>query len=357
MILYSYFKRIKSKILGYLGFYHTLFLSVLLPRGDKRVYFQVDEIIPNRYLYNFLKFFKICGYTIYLPVNVKFIATMHKKNGEFQYSSWILKEEVKLGRPRKPYLFISREVLSNAYFNDKKVVNEYHVPMSEYPAMYFYNIETPYIKKASSRKNSVFMSGNIDDSFYNKISESPFFSIISRRKVYEYLKNKSESYLEVRSYYDLSYFIRSSIDEKILIINCSEHFRIPIREVKNILVNFNFYLGLPGMVMPQSHNIIEAMSVGCIPVLHLTYAKTFEPPLEHYHNAFTYESLEELEKLIKEALKLDVDLIQKIQNQVLTYYFENLSPKGVVNKIENNQFSKIYIQAEAASLNLLKKHE
>lgn len=357
MILYSYLKRIKNRISAYFCYYQTLISSTSLPAGSKRAYLQIDEIIPNRYLYNFIKFFKICGYNIYLPKNKKLIADLNKNKGEYLYSSWILKEGVKLGEPKKPYIFIAREVLSNAYFNNEKAGNEYHVPMSEYPAMYFKGLELPPIIEARSRKNSIFMSGNIDERYYDKISASPFFSIPSRRKVYKHLKNSSGLYFEVRSYDDLSNFIRSDIDEKILMINCSEHFRIPIREVKNILVNFNFYLGLPGVVMPQSHNIIEAMSVGCIPVIHSTYAKTFEPPLMHLQNALIYEDLDEIEELIKKAFKLDLNLIQELQDQVLKYYTENLSPKAVVNRIEKNEFSKIYIQAEAASLNLLKEHE
>lgn len=357
MIFVSCFKRLKNNLYVNYSFYTTLISSSLSSKGFKRAYLQIEDIIPNRYLYNFLKFFKICGYTLYLPKNKQLVATLHKKDGEFQYGSWILKEGIKLGEPKKPYLLIGRKKLSNDYFNKKRGVNAYHVPMSEYPEIYLYDLQLPIIKETSSRKNSVFMSGNIDKRVYDNLSNSPFFSIPSRLSVYNYLKNNSELYHEVTSYEELSDFIQSDIDKKIVIVDSSNHFRLPLRQLKNTLVNFNFYLALPGVCMPQCHNLIEAMSVGCIPIIHLTYAKEFEPSLKHYHNAIIYEGLEEVEKIIKESLELDLNFIQRMKNNVIKYYKENLSPQGVVNKIENNSFSKIYIHAEIASLKLLKQHE
>lgn len=349
MLLYNFRRKLYRFLRDNYYFYSRVLKSWFVPKGSKTIFLEVEDLVLNRYLYTFVKFFQLSGYTVYLPENKKIISSLSRNKGEFVYSSWILDEGVKFGTPAQPCLSFSKDQLSNNYFEGKTSPGAYKVPMSEHPAMYKFSVETPEIHQARSRKNSLFMSGNIDPMFYNRIAKSVNFSLPSRLKVYNFLQQK-EYYLNIKSKKELYSFIRSQTDNKVIIVDTSQEFRIPLEELKNILVNFNFFLALPGIWIPQSHNIIEAISVGCIPVLHKSYAQQFYPPLQHMKNALIFDSLENLEEVILLCFQLEVDKVETLQKEILDYFDKNLSPRAVVETIERNNFSKIYLQAEERSL-------
>ena len=352
MIFYKTRRKIKRWVQDNFQFYKTLFITQFAPERPKKVFLEIDEIALNRYLYNFIKFFTLNDYTVYIPRNKKVISTLNRKEGEFIYASWILKEQVKLGKPRKVDMVISKEQLSNDYFG-KPSENTYFIPMSEYPGMYRNNIHQDSKGINGKRNRSVFMSGNMDAVHYNRISKAGFFEIPSRREVAEFIQRQSY-YHDIRSLEDLKRFIKGQNDHKVILIDTSKQFRIPLNELKNLLQRFHFYLALPGILIPQSHNLIEAMSVGCIPIIHKTYAGLMCPVLKHMETALLYDSLEELDELVLSSFNLEEDIMDSLHENVLEYYNRHLTPSAVVKKLEENEFAKIYIQAEHISLNLIK---
>jgi len=355
MFLYQIRHKIRKAIIGNFQYYFNFLKSQRIKSKEKRVFIDIRDVMLNRYLYNFIKFFQLNGYTVYLPKDKKMISILSKKKGEFLYGSWILQEEVKFGKPTVWDLAITRTQLSNDYFGITKGLNEFQVPMSEHPTFYFYGVEIPIIDINNRRKNSVFMSGNIDATYYNDISESRFFNVISRREVADFIMNQPY-YLDLGTLDDLNNFINTDNDSKVLLIDTKEKFRISVRDLKTILIQFNFYLALPGILIPQSHNLIEAMSVGCIPVIHKNYAALFTPALKHKENAIVYCNLKELDSQLLELFKLDDTIVDSMRGRVYRYYQNYLSPKSIVNKIEHNDFSKIYVQAEGKSLGFLNKN-
>lgn len=352
MILFKARRKVKKWVQDNYRFYKSLIICGFNTKGGKKVFIEIDEIALNRYLYNFIKFFTLNDYTVYIPRNKKVISILNQKSGEFVYGSWILKEQVKLGKPKTVNLVITKDQLSNDYFF-KSGENAYHVPMSEYPGIYRNNIQPDKNKAGLRRKRSVFMSGNIDTVHYKKISTAGFFEIPSRSEVAEFIRAQPY-YGETGSLKALKSFINRETDHKVILIDTSKQFRIPLNELKELLQGFHFYLALPGILIPQSHNLIEAMSMGCIPLVHKTYARLMYPCLKHMENALVYDSLEELNELILKSFNLEEAQIDSLQENVLEYYNRHLSPAAVVKKIEENDFSKIYIQAEYISLNLSK---
>ena len=352
MILYKTRRNLRKWLQDNHRFYKSLIISKFRSEGQKKVFIEIDEIALNRYLYSFIKFFKLKGYTVYIPKNKKVISTLNRKRGEFLYGSWILKEQVKLGKPKKPDLVITREQLSNDYFGKAKE-NSYHVPMSEYPGIYRNGIRYNPDGFTGNRKWSVFMSGNIDAAHYKKISKAGYFDIPSRRDVAEFIQAQ-QYYYETRSIDALRSFISGEPDHKVIIIDTSQQFRIPMNELKELLQGFHFYLALPGILIPQSHNLIEAMSVGCIPIIHKSYAELMHPILKHKETALIYNSLEELNDLILKSFNLEESQLDQLHENIFEYYDRHLSSSAVVKKVEQGDFSKIYIQAEYISLNILR---
>lgn len=354
MLFYPFRHKCRKLITESCYYYRNILKSKLVKPSDKTIYIDISGIVLNRYLYNFISFFLISGFTVYLPKNRKMISLLSKTKGEFLYASWILKEKIKFGMPIQPDFCITKSQLSNNYFGLSNSLKEFHVPMSEYPAFYFYRLKIPLIDLNKKRKNSIFMSGNMDPTYYNNISKSKLFNVLSRRGVADFLTKKSY-YLKISSLDRLKDFIKSKNDNNAILIDTKENFRIPFKELKSILIEFNYYLALPGIFIPQSHNLIESMSVGCIPILHENYANLFTPSLQHMKNAVLYNSLEELDGKISVLFSLDESFVFDLKKNVYEYYKQYLSPISIVNTIISNDFSKIYIQAEQKSLELLFK--
>lgn len=354
MILYKFRRKIRRNIFDNFNYSFVLIKCFFTKSKNKKIFIDITEIEKNRYVYNFIKFFKLNGYTVYIPRDKSLISRLSIKNGEFKYASFILKKDTKIGKPKidKYTIILDKEMLSNDYFKEKDNQNSYYVPMSQYPILYD---DISVIQKNDflvKRKKTVFMAGNFNPEFYNNISQEGFFEILSRREVFDFIKQQNY-YHHLTSFEDLLLFTETEIDSKVLLVDTTKDFRIGLKKIKFVLERFDFFMALPGIDIPQSHNLIEAMEMGCIPIIHKNYADLFFPVLQHDQTAIIYETFEELDTCIKEAFKIKEEEILLLRRNVLEYYEKFLSPKVIVNNVVNNSYNKIFIQAERASLNLL----
>lgn len=359
MILYKFRKKAKNAFMDNINFIKINIVSLFTKSKIKVIYFDITGIALNRYLFNLIHFFKLNGFTVYLPNDKNMISVLSKNKGEFKFASWILKENIKLGIPKKKEdaCFLKKKVLSNDYFNPKykdSFLNVYHVPMSQFPYMYFLNEKIDSIDLLVKRKRSIFMCGNFNPDLYSSISNNTVFNIYSRKEIVDFI-HSNDYYYKIESYADLIFFIKNKLDNKVLLIDSTNDFNIELNQLKFILNNFDFYLALPGIIIPQSHNLIEAMEMGCIPVIQKSYANLFYPPLIHLETAIVFDSKEHLGFLIRDIFRLSEKNIIDLRKNVLHYYDKYLSPKAIVETIINGNFDKILIQGEHISLNLLNK--
>ena len=315
---------------------------------NKRVYFDIGEVKLNRYLANLVIYFHIANYTIYLPRNKKIIEELSAKNGEWRYVNLILRCRIKFVKKRKIDPSNIWEIkLSNDYYRIEDD-SSYRVPIGQYPYLYtHYNF--PKILPSEHRINSLFMSGNIDSWYYSKLDSNPHFEMPSRLKIFNYLRSQS-SYHTLNSMVDWQCFMRNPINKVIIIIDKSTQFSLPYREHKIGLCNFQFYLAMPGIEVPESHNLIEAIKNGCIPVIHEEYAKLMNPPLIDGQNAVIYRELSQLNNIIQNAFNMREEQISLMSDDVVKYYNEYLDPKAIVKKIVSGQFKTILVQGEVYSL-------
>ncbi len=179
------------------------------------------------------------------------------------------------------------------------------------------------------------------------------FTLLSLIAVYEYLHKKGLLFVtETRD--DLQNFIKSEDDTRVILVNRLV-FDITMPQLRSLLSEFDFYFALPGVIMPFSHNIIEAMSVGSIPFLQQEYAAMFKPALVPEINAITFKDASDLVKQLDYLLNLSPERIASLRKHVYAYYYEHLAPQAVVKKIDQGLTGKIYLQAEHYSVELLKK--
>ncbi len=352
------FYKQRKQLVDHFSYLKILAKAYFIPVREKALYIDISKLEINRYLAAFLRMISIQGYTIYIPNDKKVIKILNKSKGEFIYTSWLLSDKIlKFGSPPsnlKDQISISADQLSNDYFSSKNLNYVYHVPMCCYPLFYKNRQILEGLNLSSSRrKRSVFMTGNFDAEYYGEIDNSPVFNQPSRKRIVNFLKEKQ--YHEITSSISqLEEYISGNKDKSVILINTKEDFRIPFTSLFDYLTKFEFFLALPGITIPQSHNLIEAMACGCIPIIHKEYAGLMQPPLEDGINAFLFSDLEELHELILRIFEIQDSLYYKISKNVTFYYTSFLTPEAVVNKIIKPEIDCIYIQAEHISLNFLK---
>ena len=125
----------------------------------------------------------------------------------------------------------------------------------------------------------------------------------------------------------------------------AEELDIPMNELRDLLGWFDFYFALPGTDVPFAHNIIEAMSAGCVPFLQEGYANLFQPPLIDGVQAVTFKDLNDLEIRLRYLQGVSLQTTASMRENVRQYYQNYLTPRGVVARIEHGDYEKLYLQA------------
>lgn len=316
----------------------------------------------HRYFYTFVKFLSLSGYTIYLPeFSFEFFKEkVYQKNLEsWNYYNLIYKEGLvvfeKKAKKRSKAICIKKDQLDANFFKPyflPKSEEYIHIPMSMHPQFYHLNLWNQALDFSKARKKSVFMVGNFTREHYSGFEKTPFKQP-SRVQVVDYLKDKN-LIAPVSNTDELNEFLKSEDDQKCIILD-SKKTPVHINELRQTLSQFFFYIVLPGVIMPFSHNVIECLSTGTIPIIHENYAQLFTPELEHMKTAIIFKDLEDLAIKLEEAYSMDDQTLNGMTSNILAYYNNYLTPQKVVELIESNPNKKIYLQAEHLSVRLLEK--
>lgn len=132
-------------------------------------------------------------------------------------------------------------------------------------------------------------------------------SATARRRQYPvvFAGNTSRDYADfdstlwgMPSRFETAEFLRSQGYERLF------HSNLQTDEYVQLLSQAHFFLALPGLYMPFSHNLYESIFSGCIPIIHNNYRRMLEEPLRTILKPFGWDNHEELCTLI---LKIDSD--------------------------------------------------
>jgi len=203
-----------------------------------------------------------------------------------------------------------------------------------YPVQYkFYKAPafTSGVKK-SNRNLKIFFAGDINEIKYGKEQIRKYFDVIPRLEVINFILSniwKSRK-LENESGKSLLKQWLNSTDY----VN-----EVIISEVKTkeedwlkILSKTDFFICPPGVRIPWSHNCVEAMSAGAIPILE--YAELFYPKLENMKNCLSYTNYSELQMAIEKALAMEPSEIENMRKNVFNYYNDYLSIDSITKEIK-----------------------
>jgi hypothetical protein len=105
-----------------------------------------------------------------------------------------------------------------------------------------------------------------------------------------------------------------------------EKHKLSMRDYMDAMSRSDFFICPPGVRMPHSHNLIEAMSAGTIPITN--YHSYMQPPLTPNGNCLAFSTVEELERVINSALCMPAGEIQRLREGVISYYDEYVEPES-----------------------------
>lgn len=195
------------------------------------------------------------------------------------------------------------------------------------------NTENEFIFNEDRSLRIIFAGNAHEESYDNDVIKSGF-SLLSRNEILERTKNKLGDLPGVDLIIDKSK-LGSIVDfsqKRVAILDFSWshhsggdlHNRIEWKDWFTFLANADFFLACPGIRMPYSHNVVEAMYVGTIPILEFPHF--FSPPLEDLIHCIAFgKGKRTLEEALELSLKMKDEQITTMRQNVLDYRVKHLS--------------------------------
>lgn len=201
-------------------------------------------------------------------------------------------------------------------FNYKKVytTDEYvkeAVPYIMHPRNYM--IAKPELLE---KLVGIVMSGNFEAKIYDSDLITKNFNLLNRWQIYNEITQHT-SIVSIRGIEFKEQFSKSFFLDKFVVMKWQQG-AIPSDEWRYYLSSAKFLFCAPGMTMPMCHNVIEAMSVGVVPIIN--YQNWLNPSLIDGKNALLYQSEESIHKVIDRALQMSHQEYKQLQNNVKEYY-------------------------------------
>ncbi|QQS39773.1 MAG: hypothetical protein IPM63_10325 [Acidobacteriota bacterium] len=316
---------------------------------DRIAYVDVTEPALERYFYCFVKFLQLGGFSVYLRFRPKLLLNL-RNYSELIYE--IPGFRVSFGDPGKADLVIrdrpsnSRTeeelLLSTDYFNAANDPEGFAFPYSMHPLIYHLGLDDQITSlRARQRESRIFFYSANLESYRNPEMET-LFGKLNREGVAEVVRNYAS---------DLT------PDEMPAAIRLAEDERIPFEDWLPTLAASSFFVAAPGVVMPYSHNLLEAMAVGTIPITE--YPELFHPPLEDGMNCIRFSGREGLREALGRACRLREDEIDALRKRVVEYYDTYLDPESAVSQLLSSADSveRIYLLSGHLSVSALKKRK
>ena len=314
-----------------------------------RVRLDLSRFYYSRYFYSFVKCLALEG----VGVDLRFRPQTLHALSRAQYGEMVLAERlVTLGRGSgsDPLLSDSPGGIRFGVF-DFQVSRDpsvYDVPMAQHPLMYARGLWNQPVAFRKPRSSVLFI-GNSEPGTYSKIDQDGVFDVVGRVRLRQLLSQSGLS-RELRQGEGLS----DAENGRVLLVDSSQH-PIPMDRFRPEVAGFGFFLCAPGVFMPLCHNLVEAMSVGTIPLIQRSYAELLDPVLEHGRNAIVFDGEADLVERIEEALAMDPARIAEMRRAVLEYYESHLSPRAVVARILRPGLREVRMLAGERSVGLLRE--
>lgn len=181
-----------------------------------------------------------------------------------------------------------------------------------------------------TRTIRLMFSGNFSPRYANPEIESRYGKR-NRTQIIESLRSGlTDSEMLTVTEANADALIGSTPDPRFVFVDTSTGFRIAKDQWLATLGRCAFFLACPGVDMPLSHNLVEAMSVGAIPVTQC--GDYFDPPLRHGQECFAHDG-HDVVTAVRTVLAMDTGEISRMRDSVLAYYERYLTPQAFARRV------------------------
>lgn len=245
-------------------------------------------------------------------------------------------------------------VLDPDYFQQAPLPSgSYVVPMPMVDSIYTKGLHkwVPDLLR-SDRSRKIFFVGNIGPEYAaSEAIIADVFGCFSRPQLIDLIERHFPHRIHRPS--DTADLFRDR-PEDILVMD-RRQFNIPHEDLRAVMARHDFFLAPAGVIMPLCHNLTEAMSVGCIPILQ--HPHLLHPPLEDRITCLGFKDLAGLRRVLEEVQRMNDEEVMAMRRNVLDYYQKHLSPEAVVARLASgkDRLTLIHLNAEHLSVDLLRE--
>jgi hypothetical protein len=349
-----------------LGDITKMYRNSFAPDADARcLVVCIRDFHHGRYGYLLVSYFSQAGYRIYFHRSLSFLSRLHGYDrAVFQLPGVGISNQRYFKQKRNiDFLglnadgfipsgisFGKRFIIDLDYFNQEVPSDTLRIPYHIHPLMQRH----PFRPVAGLKRHRILMYGQPDLEWSPDLIRD-HFGLLPRSEVFSHLSSGQFDWIRPSDYATLEHFLARPIDEPAACLIDSRTCWIPADQWLRVLSCFDFFIATPGVSMPHSHNMIEAMSVGTIPVTQ--YGRHLHPPLRDRVDCISFRDLDHLDGILRDLTSMGLGDIDRLRSGVTAYFSEHIEPAYVVSVWQNMAASDIHLlfNAEEASLDLLRR--
>lgn len=239
--------------------------------------------------------------------------------------------------PQQSQLMISESIgrgetssllkIEKSYYTEHHGPDVFYMPYFAHPRFYMKRV---YLKVSQLRQrprlHTILFAGNVTPNFYT----SKFnFPILNRIQIMDFVVKNFNPQI-VKS--EIKLFLTDA-DKDLRVGNSHINYLSDEDYLEN-LSRADFFICPPGHLMPHAHNLIEAMSVGTIPITN--YHEYTHPRLIPNYNCLAFSDLDELHLGIERALSMGDQEIAMMRHNVIRYYDDFVDPRQFGKQLRAN---------------------
>lgn len=296
----------------------------------------------GRRVYALFIFFVRCGYHVAFVRHYLFLVNITSK-----LKALILREPFSVIRsseaPTQPFILVTDHRSKLGEQASRTIHIDYRpghtpgdstvpMPFSLFPRIYADGQDQQLQSfREQSRHWGVFFGGDADPAKYSKSSIKSVYGKTSRPQMLDALRDQLPAALaefpESQPAFDA--LLEASTDG--LVVMNTRACSVAAKDWLRTLARARFFLACPGYRYPMSHNTIEAMAVGTVPIIE--YPEQFFPALRDGVNCLSFSGAEHLVAVTRRAIDMPAEQWQRMSQAAADYYDAHLAPQPTIDAL------------------------
>lgn len=308
----------------------------------------------GRVAYILAKIFQECGHPVYISRNSDLYRYQHrfKFYQKLVHASWVRLIDSSADAPDNAIDFTddmtarSDKLLLWVRSKPSKYDHAFIQPYTMHPTLYDFGTHRnlKWLRQ-HPRCARIFFAGDIGWKFRIRLVQL-LHGMLPRHRMIELVQQYYGGFVDQKITDGYRPGSRSEESPPILILDQRKQ-RSPAVLWPRFLASADFFIAGTGAYCPFAHNVIEAMSVGTIPIIE--YGAYFYPELEDGVNCLGFSGKKGYLAAIQRALDMDMEAIAQMRAKVIEYYDKYLDLRRFIERLHlgDDSNKRIYFQYES----------